>query len=50
MKNECLKINRDSWETLRAFRKAPFKRRYLEMQEWDEELGDLDLEQDISRL
>lgn len=31
MKSKVIKIEREDWEKLREFRKAPFKKRYLEI-------------------
>ncbi|MFW9819913.1 MAG: hypothetical protein ACFFE5_09910 [Candidatus Thorarchaeota archaeon] len=31
MKNEKLEMNREVWEYLRKYRKAPYQKRYLEL-------------------
>jgi len=33
MKSKVITIKREDWENLREFRKAPFKKRYLEIVE-----------------
>ena len=41
MSKSELSINRDEWERLREFKKAPFKKRYIEIIESGFELPNL---------
>jgi len=36
MKDEKLEMKREVWEYFRLYKQAPFKKRYLELNEYDE--------------
>ena len=47
MKNESIQMSREVWECFREYRKAPFKKRYQEILEMED---DIDFEGEYDKL